>query len=126
MAQSIRTSLLWRRTNECRPPDLCRVPRYHVHLPGVVPYGVVEVSVVQNYDGMQVELPRKGLDSYPPVARKVLEAFIARKAREGCDRLTIIRVMNPEDPRTISVYFSACQPALPDVYARGTYGGPHR
>lgn len=79
------------------------------------------MSVTFTQDGMKVKLPRQGLSSYRPLARKVLQGFINRKVKQGVDHLEVIRVTHQDDPRSISIYFNASRSYLTEM---GVYGGP--
>jgi hypothetical protein len=81
------------------------------------------MSVTFTQDGMAITLPRKGLGSYGLLARNTLQGFINRKARQGVESLRVIRVTHQNDPRSISVYFTAIRGSLMEM---GTYGGPGR
>lgn len=84
------------------------------------------MTVVEYHGNTRVQIPRLGLTSYSPLAQKVMQMFIDRKIRQGCNAVTIIRVTNQHDPRNICIYFHSTNPGCPEERIEGTYGGPER
>ena len=67
---------------------------------------------VEHYDGVPVQVPRQGTDSYAPPAQQVIAKVVASLQKKAGPRavihsVRIIRVMHEDDLAKVKVFYDA-------------------